>query len=289
MSNREREVLWDDESWWHDHPELSQVDPSDPVLGFPPDARPKSVFGPDERELVRNVLMPPFRWVAQVFGYPRRDRRGTYSVGSGFVIGSRTILTAAHNLWADGQRVSHCLVFPGVDGDRSTPRLGVYSASVTFPHRRYEHAGDDLYDVAVLVLDHALPADLIPPAYGFLRWMTINPDLLQGAVGMVSGYPKDVPRQPPVPNFVQAHQYYDYDELISSRGLVFYKIDTTEGQSGSPLLVKVPTPNGNRLRAVGIHSNGRMDPFPNSAVPITPAIGTFIKTIQDRYEPRLTA
>lgn len=275
-----------DPQWWRADKRLTLVDPNQPPLK-PGSPRATTVFGDDDRTYVGNVLREPFQWICQVLGYSTNDRSGVFSVGSGFVIGRRTILTAGHNLWVEGRRVQQCWVFPAVDGDRSAPTLGGYRARATFAHPIYEQSrNNDLFDVAMLVLDDLLPSDLVTPQYGAMHWQAIDPAILRGAVGLVSGYPKNVPRQPESAN-TQAHQYFAFAPLAPQKGLACYTIDTTAGQSGSPLLVKLATTQGPQLTAVGVHINGgdERTSLPNSAAPITPAVGNFIRTIQNQYEP----
>ena len=72
----------------------------------------RDVIGSDDRKRVSDATQLPFRWVCQVLGEDTDTRR--LSVGSGFLIGQRVILTAAHNLWAKANRVDQFLVLCGL-------------------------------------------------------------------------------------------------------------------------------------------------------------------------------
>jgi V8-like Glu-specific endopeptidase len=97
-----------------------------------------------------------------------------------------------------------------------------------------------------------------PRGEGPRSWERLDA-LLAGVAANISGYPL----QPPAG--AEAHRQYFHARSLSSseRGLLRYSIDTSGGQSGSPIWIEV---DGTRI-AVGIHTSG--DVGTNSGVRIT--------------------
>jgi V8-like Glu-specific endopeptidase len=86
---------------------------------------------------------------------------------------------------------------------------------------------------------------------------------------------------------VNESQYYSVAPIGFAAGKFHYLADTTEGQSGSPLLVAMPDRNGNpRSTAVGIHVQGGNRHSGNSAVAIGESVANFISGQLSRFESR---
>ncbi len=119
-------------------------------------ASPRTIIGADTRTRVTNVNADPFR--KYVYIVTEFDD-GTISTATGFLIGNKTVATAAHNVYyycdeedsCTGHRASKISVRPG----------GLYSqyavstaGSVMYPKNWYLSSGTDRrYDYAVLKLN----------------------------------------------------------------------------------------------------------------------------------------
>ncbi len=245
----------------------------------------RDVIGSDDRKRVRDATLLPFRWVCQVLGEDIDTRR--LSVGSGFLIGRRVIITAAHNLWAKANRVDQFLVLCGLEGDHQSPRLGSYKTRKAIPHPKYVANRNSAYDIAVIVLEEPLSASI-----GVVPWESVDPNLLVGLKGAISGYPRYGPGEKDKENSpINAHQWYDIASLTQSGGQLFYTADTSAGQSGCPVLVARPSPSTGVLEstAVGVHIRGVESSLGNQAVPFHSELTEFIQTQLSTFESRSSA
>lgn len=255
--------------------------------------RTETVIGTDERRAVSNSRSRPFRWVCQLIGLSTRDRRSRSrkKAGTGFVIGDRTILTAAHNLWLGDNnvlpenRIDSIAVFPGLDGVRTSPPFGTYSVASGIPHPEYTRSLRKTFDVAVLVLRQPIPPNLIPSGFGKMPWQAVVPRQLHNHKTIVTGYPRIKPRTSGGRG-AQANQYFSTASLIVQGGLLFYSADTTGGQSGGPVIVKGKNTSTGQPEstAIGIHIQGGNGFNNNTGVAITRDIGRFIRDVQKKVE-----
>lgn len=235
-------------------------------------ALPKEVIGIDDRRRVDDTLVKPFRWVCQILAVSSLNPSGPKGVGTGFVIGRRTILTAAHNLVVNGAAAKEFHIYLAVCGDRTKPPLGRYVARTAIAHPR---AQDSRYDIAAIFLDSDLPHDLVqsPSGYGALPLAIVDGPALEGQSAFVTGYPKSYPEHDqgsfPTPDEgVQAYQYYCVSRLSYQSELLNYPLDTTAGQSGSPLIALQQDASGRRYSvAIGVHIEGS-HLTGNAAVPL---------------------
>lgn len=242
------------------------------------------VGGSDERVPIANTANRPYRWVCQILG--TRSGSGRNKAGTGFVISQNCILTAGHNLWlgennvAPGNRIDQFLVYPGVNGDRNDPEFGAHVALQSIPHPIFESTLLARFDCALLFLTQDLPA-----TFGVMPWLVVDPGQLQGMKALVSGYPLCKPHtichrgQPP-----QAVQYRDVGNLFYHDGMLQYAADTTEGESGAPVIVAAKNASNQLVStAVAIHTHGTN--LGNSGVPITSEIGSFIHHYLQQSNP----
>lgn len=245
----------------------------------------REVIGQDDRQRVTDTLARPFRWVCQIFAIaPAVSVKG---VGTGFVIGRRTILTAAHNLWVKGHKATRFEIYLAVSGDRLAPPLGHYTAVKAIAHPL---SSDSRYDIAAIFLEDQLPSTLVSVANRDDKFplAAVTPQTLQGLRALVSGYPKSYPRHdrnkfPTPPEGVQAYQYYCISDLRYADGLVHYNLDTEGGQSGSPLITVHEDSGGNRFSvAIGVHIEG--DLAGNKAVPLDDERMRFVDELLTRGE-----
>lgn len=211
------------------------------------------VFGDDNRKLVTNTKARPYRFVCRIEG----TKNGVRKVGTAFAIGRRTLVTAAHNLWTgvNGQasiatknRIAEFKVWPG-QTETSKPYGSFKATGVAFDD--YLINPKSINDAAVLKLDKPLPR-----SFSSLHWSAVRPADLDGVFGLISGYPACAPPLTTCGK-PQEDQYFHRGGMLNRGGLLHYLIDTTGGQSGSPILILTKDATGKpRSTAVGIHVRG---------------------------------
>ncbi|WP_430454588.1 trypsin-like serine peptidase [Rhodopirellula europaea] len=248
------------------------ADSDDSVLLPEDDSRfrnlPRSIIGQDDRQQIRDIGLKPYRWICQLLVSGPAIPEGQFLAGTGFVVDREHIVTAAHNLLTDNSLADVAKVFIGVHGDRSNARFGVHESRRFELHPRYlrpRSASDrSIYDLAVMRLDSPLPAGLMAGQFPFGRMPIKEVSLpsLNGYAAFVSGYPKDYPdhdrsRFPTPALGVQAFQYSCQSSLSVDGRMLRYALDTTGGQSGSPIVGVQLSPTGRRESvAIGIHVEG---------------------------------
>ncbi|MDX2019478.1 MAG: trypsin-like peptidase domain-containing protein [Deltaproteobacteria bacterium] len=221
---------------------------------FAPPARPtESVIGTDDRFQVRarpnlpSTLLYPFNTICLV-----QDADPTVPNGSGFLIAPRVMLTAKHVLVGFGPQT----VTPGADLSASTAanQRPAAPASQTLPTASIRpHA----------TLDLAL--GIFPVAFTRpTRFMMLQPrgNINTATLLTVAGYPNVGNATTNVVGTMWAHSNRLRVTNVTATHLT-YPIDTTVGQSGSPLWLLGN--DGIRL-ALGVHTNGGSA---NSGVRIT--------------------
>ena len=127
---------------------------------------------------------------------------------------------------------------------------------------------------------------------GVVPWESVDPNLLVGLKGAISGYPRYEPGEKEKENSpINAHQCYDIASLTQSGGQLFYTADTSAGQSGCPVLVARPSPSTGELEstAVGVHIRGVESSLGNQAVPFHSELTEFIQTQLSTFESRSSA
>lgn len=234
------------------------------------------VHADDRRKLATDTMLDPFRYVCQVIGTKSGNTHG--KAGSGFIINSRTVLTAAHNLWL-GERstqpsdwIDLLMVYPGLSGNRNGNGVLARAVESSVPHPNYVNYRDPRFDFALLHLAEPLPA-----GFGSLPLIAVNPADLRNHLALISGYPFKEPRSSAEYTMPQCNQYYDVGLLVPHDGLVKYFADTTEGQSGCPVIVITKDQyNRDVWTGVAVHIEGCISTG-NKAAPITPFIHDFIR------------
>lgn len=174
---------------------------------------------------------------------------GGYGSGSAFVVGNRTVFTAAHCIDDNPSRVEF---IPNVGpGDPNPSRR--WAVKYSYIHRGYlaTPSRDLRFDFAVCVTDPA--DDPVMPVTGNLGWLTV-PHGLPDCTAI--GYPSDPPR---------AGEFgFDGIQMWQSRGpflrsdaadLQGARNDMTRGCSGGPWVVDLGFAGG--WRAVGLNSHVR--------------------------------
>lgn len=207
----------------------------------------ESIIGDDERTRIVDTSVAPWRMICQL----AIEGPNASSVGTGWLAGPRTIITAGHCVNADdiGGWAKRITVTPGMQ-DGTAP----FGSFVT---TRFESIAPWIndrnpdFDMGVIHID-PVPGKADPgDALGFFGVAALPDATLMGRMVNVSGYPGD--------KFVDGRlgtqQWFARNKItrVTSRR-IFYIVDTIAGQSGGPAyLVEAP---GAAPIVIGIHAYG---------------------------------
>ena len=241
---------------------LASVQPLDDLLSRP--AQRRSIINPsDDRLAATDTTAPPWCWICRLAIHhpPRRP-----SPGTGWLIGPRTLITAAHNVHHTSLGPAHHIVVE-VPGRRAGETVRTESR-VFETHPAWPGSFDPAVDIACI----RLPVD-VP---GWAPWCELSDPVVAdptdaGAIGMlvtVAGW-TEVPVRPasdeprseavdseaaesglPGPNAARLMKATDVTTALLSERL-FYLTDTTAGQSGSPVWVDG---RDGRPVVIGVHT-----------------------------------
>ncbi len=186
------------------------------------------------------------------------DGSGNLAYGTGFYIGSETLLTCGHNFTdGDGWRTARIEVQPGF-----SPRMSIF-ATRSFPvhaadvvHPRWRDAFDSTHDIAVLRVP-GLPAQKGSFTLAN-RSLGPNEGIVVCGYGKVDGLP-----------YEDQGQRMDGSHIVEAdTEMVYYPIQTVGGHSGSPVFhgsTVIGVHTGPRQRAGGV-----VDTHQNRAVLVNP-------------------
>ncbi|MBE7173290.1 MAG: trypsin-like serine protease [Williamsia sp.] len=234
----------------------------------------------DTRLLRRDTSIAPFRYICRIIiRFPDGRREG---VGTGFLIGRYTVLTAGHVIWDEAANgpfaTGRIKVIPGLNGTQKP--FGEYAVSstimshasfsksdfVTFKDYAIVHlsapAGDKAghFNTKVSRIDpvgSSILSKSLPLPAGTL---TVN----------LSGYPADKGGK------LQYSSYNYTKALEDKRKIITYLNDMYPGHSGSPIWVKRSPDMGGRV-IVGINVGFYNDSSRNIGVLITDEVRSFLK------------
>lgn len=215
------------------------------------------VIGRDDRVRINNTTTYPWRTICSL-RITARD--GSRWIGTGWLVGHRTVITAGHVVYIHGRGgwVRSIEVIPGRNGNQSP-----YGSCVATHFRSVKGWTKNKrksHDYGCIIL----PANCdYGRQLGYFGYANLSFFSLLGLKVNLSGYPGD---KPTGTQWWHARKI----KLVASRRLV-YNIDSAGGQSGSPVW---RLKNGKR-HAVGIHTNGSK--LGNSATRITKSVFNNIK------------
>ena len=206
------------------------------------------VIGTDDRVQITNTRVVPWRRIVHLMITAGNGRK---FLGSGALVGPRTIITAAHCVYmhSQGGFVREIQCSPGRNGDQKP--YGTTNGSRVWTVRGWTvHRNPDC-DYAAIILPRPV-SQQDPGWFGFANLNDI--ELMSSRLNM-SGYPGDKP--------LGTQWFHGRVARSVSARRIFYDIDSMGGQSGSPVWLR--RPDGKRYM-VGIHTTG--SPTGNSAVRI---------------------
>lgn len=223
-------------------------------------ARPQFTFGQDDRVLIADTSALPWRCVCQLVV---EGLHGREILGTGWMAGPRTVLTAGHNLFSPttGKEASCVWVMPARSGD-AVP-FGYRSSTRFAVHTLWKSKADREHDVGAIWLDDPLGDQL-----GWFGVTAFSDDQLAGLLVNNSGYPADKSL---------GTQWFNAGRVLSVKPrFITYGLDTEPGQSGSPIFLF--TVDQQRI-VIAVHAYG--DSGENIGVRITPDLfRTIVKWIR---------
>lgn len=208
---------------------------------------PYMIIGDDDRNIVEETTRVPYRYIGRI--ETRFENSSTYNIGTGFLVGKSAVLTAAHCVYSKSKTITTITFIPGKNGT-SNP-YGKFTATKIHVPQKYKDAlaADDgtnaaKYDYALIELGSPIGSSLGYFALGGYNTV-FNTETLVGTKVTVAGYPGQ-----------SGDKLYRHKSNILSFNaegyMMYYDIDTTGGQSGSPV---IKYDNGNYY-VVGIHRAG---------------------------------
>ncbi|MCL1807517.1 MAG: trypsin-like peptidase domain-containing protein [Oscillospiraceae bacterium] len=196
---------------------------------------PFTIIGNDDRTRVTNTAAFPFCAIVHVeTTWPN----GEVANGSGFMWTDRVVITAGHVVYdsSRGGWAKSIRVWPGRDG--TTIRSGPHNGWWAHAGGGFVSSGKQDEDYGVIELSTA-------PDVGAFGMSVESNSTLNSLFVTVAGYPS------PVPTGQTARTMWQHSGNTTSptTSKIFYPIDTTTGQSGSPVYKS-------GSYAVGIHAHG---------------------------------
>ncbi|MBM5719848.1 trypsin-like serine protease [Listeria ivanovii] len=232
-----------------EHPK-EQVENTEPIINPIENQAPKlvkKVVGKDSRAKA-NVNNSPYKQIGYMEMAFKEGNKMAWYVGTGTIIGSKKVLTAGHNIYdRDTRSWATGVIFQPKMNNWVAPAY-INSSKLNVPIG-WSSKGDDNYDIGVVTLVKSVSN------YGTVKYKV--PPVNKTLFSTISGYPGEYPKA--------GSQWYHSGNALVTNQKIAYSIDTTKGQSGSPII--------NNGSIIGVHTNGSSA---NSGIRITPALKSFI-------------
>ncbi len=205
----------------------------------------ETVIDADERVRILDTDLTPWRMICAL---RMRGPSGAGSIGTGWFIGPKTVLTAGHCVFSNlffGGWASTIEVIPGLNGGGDTSATRPYGSITSERFSSVDlwvEKEDADFDIGCIHLDQPI-GDVV----GWFSLGALPPERLESALVNVSGYPGD--------RGAGAEQYHGRNRVLQvTERRIFYEIDTYGGQSGAP--VWIHEDDGSPPVAIGIHAYG---------------------------------
>ncbi|MEM9342355.1 MAG: trypsin-like peptidase domain-containing protein [Pseudomonadota bacterium] len=203
-----------------------------------------SVIGGEDRQEIINTDQAPWRMICSL---GLRAGNGGRFVGTGWLVGPRTVITAGHCLLdRHAGQMAQIDVMPGRRGDDKPFGSVAVTSAATEVHPKWSASFDPDFDVGVIHL-----AEPLGDATGWFSYAVAGDDELLSHQMNVGGYPAHVQGE-----LVAGEELWWHKDAIldTSPRRVFYATDTSGGQSGSPVWA-FESGDGAPI-VVGIHAYG---------------------------------
>lgn len=215
------------------------------------------IIGTDDRVKISTTTVYPWRAICAL---RMTAADGTHWIGTGWLVGPRTVITAGHCVYMHNQGgwASSIEVIPGLNG--AARPYGSCVSSVLRSVKGWTDSKKREHDYGAIIL----PANCaLGNQTGYFGYSVKDNSFLMPAVLNMSGYPGDKGGN---------EQWFMSKKAknVSDR-VITYEIDSMGGQSGAPVWVKI----GEERYCVGIHTNG--DGSGNSATRIVKEVFDNIK------------
>jgi glutamyl endopeptidase len=218
----------------------------------------ESVFGVDTRFRVDPSNYPHSAVCFLVAEFPVPGGGALGALGTGWIVGRRTVITAGHCVYAHGPEfkpggtfANRVTVFPARDGTRRPHQLEATRQNLQTTEGWVKSKAPEA-DYAAIILTEDLPEEV--GAFGF--GPDLGPDVRDGPF-RVAGYPGEFQKTSQA-----ATQWEDAGTVRVEGPHLAYRIDTTPGQSGGPVFFinRSDDPAGRFAVACGVHNYGIPDP-----------------------------
>ena len=195
------------------------------------------IGGSDNRTKVTDIAAEPYNAIVRLL----MNVNGVEYRGTGFMVGSDVMLTAGHNIY-DHETNKYCDNIDVVDKNGDLYQVYDYQIDP-----RFESDSSDRYDWAVAKV--AVKPGKSRPYMKFKRMDEGTSPKVTGADGELAGFPAEVRAVDTTDMYTETGEITSY---VEAEKLLNYSIDTSGGNSGSPLIYRIDkTPY-----AIGIHVSG---------------------------------
>lgn len=228
-----------------EEPQSSDMTSSEGVATF-------SIIGDDERYQAKDTTLKPNRWIARIVTY---WPDGTTLPGTAWMYGPSVAVTAAHCIYDkdNGGYAEKIAVYPAYNNGKKP--YGSYKATKISIIRKYKTETKEKirekYDVGIIKLSSAVGNKT---GYFSIR---CDKKSYKGQSVYIAGYPKNKTGL-----WKMAGKILKYEN-----NKFYYRIDTGDGQSGSPIYYG----SGSKRYCIGVHTSGTSNTVSgyNSGVKIT--------------------
>lgn len=200
-------------------------------------AFPQNTIGKDDRVPVPSASALPWRCICQLVIEGLYDQQ---VLGTGWLVGPRTVITAGHNLYSFKKLnwATSVYVIPGREGDIAP--FNYYQSTRFEVHEGWGNSGKEVQDIGVIWLGSPVGQRL-----GWFGIASYSDDQFSDLIVNTAGYPSDKRL---------GTQWFNAGRIDSvDKYTLRYGLDTEAGQSGSPVF---ELDSDNRRIAHAIHAYG---------------------------------